>query len=109
LCAVTPFSTSNSSFRPVPQPYDQIREQLRLIIELVKERQESEIINNANYGLLKNVAPEGRIKTRTGRHADDLDELITRYGKSPLSSWLTLAPSLHLAANARAAACLLRR
>ena len=28
------------------------------LIEMVKERQENELINNANYGLLNNVAPE---------------------------------------------------
>lgn len=32
-------------------PYNQIAEQLRLTIETVKERQESELINNAEYGL----------------------------------------------------------
>ena len=34
-------------------PHDQIREQLRLTVEKVKERQESELINNADYGLLQ--------------------------------------------------------
>jgi len=38
-------------------PHDQIKEQLRLIIEKVKERQESELINNSGYGLLNNVDP----------------------------------------------------
>jgi hypothetical protein len=38
-------------------PHDQIREQLRLMIEKVKERQENELVNNAEYGLLNNVAP----------------------------------------------------
>src|SRR4029450_4662323 len=37
-------------------PYNQISEQLRLIIETIKERQESELINNKEYGLLHNVA-----------------------------------------------------
>jgi hypothetical protein len=36
-------------------PYDQVREQLRLLIESVKEKQESELLNNADYGLLNNV------------------------------------------------------
>jgi hypothetical protein len=30
-------------------PYDQIKEQLRLTIETIKERQESELINNPDY------------------------------------------------------------
>src|ERR1700685_2815672 len=33
-------------------PYNQITEQLRLTIEIVKERQESELINNREYGFL---------------------------------------------------------
>jgi hypothetical protein len=36
-------------------PYDQVREQLRLLIESVKEKQESELLNNAEYGLIHNV------------------------------------------------------
>jgi encapsulin shell SprI-like protein len=65
-------------------PFDQIREQLRLTIESVKERQESELINNAGYGLLKNVPAGQRIKTRTGPPMpDDLDELITKVWKEP--------------------------
>ena len=39
-------------------PHDQIREQLRLTVEKVKERQEHELVNNSDYGLLNNVAPE---------------------------------------------------
>ena len=37
-------------------PMDQVREQLGVLIEMVKERQENELVNNANYGLLSNVA-----------------------------------------------------
>jgi hypothetical protein len=65
-------------------PYDQIREQLRLTIENVKERQESELINNDDYGLLKNVPQTQRIKTRKGSPTpDDLDELLTKVWKEP--------------------------
>jgi Phage capsid-like protein len=46
------------------QPYDQIQEQLRLLIEKVKERQESELLYNADYGLLSNAAPFMKIPTR---------------------------------------------
>ena len=60
-------------------PHDQIKEQLRLIIEKVKERQESELINNTEYGLLNNVDDSMRVKTRKGAPTpDDLDELIAR-------------------------------
>jgi hypothetical protein len=65
-------------------PHDQIREQLRLMIEKVKERQENELVNNAEYGLLNNVTPEFRVKTRKGAPTpDDLDELIARVWKEP--------------------------
>ena len=42
-------------------PHDQIKEQLRLTIETIKENQESELINNASYGLLAQVTDEQRI------------------------------------------------
>ena len=65
-------------------PYNQISEQLRLIIETIKERQESELINNKEYGLLHNVAAKQKIKTRSGPPTpDDLDELLSRVWKEP--------------------------
>lgn len=65
-------------------PYDQIKEQLRLTIETVKEKQEGELLTNPDYGLLTNCAPSQRIKTRTGAPTpDDMDELITRVWKEP--------------------------
>ncbi|GAA3979708.1 family 2A encapsulin nanocompartment shell protein [Mucilaginibacter dorajii] len=66
------------------KPYNQISEQLRLTIEIVKERQESELINNTEYGLLSSVAASQKIKTRLGPPTpDDLDELITKVWKEP--------------------------
>ncbi|NHA03735.1 hypothetical protein G7092_08015 [Mucilaginibacter sp. HC2] len=66
------------------KPYNQISEQLRLTIEIVKERQESELINNPEYGLLSSIAPSQKIKTRLGPPTpDDLDELITKVWKEP--------------------------
>ncbi|MGB3104317.1 family 2A encapsulin nanocompartment shell protein [Sphingobacterium siyangense] len=66
------------------KPYNQISEQLRLAIEKIKERQESELINNADYGILSNVAAKQVIKTRSGAPTpDDLDELITKVWKQP--------------------------
>lgn len=65
-------------------PYDQIQEQLRLLIEKVKEKQEAELINNAEYGLLANATAAQKIRTRTGAPTpDDLDELITKVWKEP--------------------------
>ncbi len=65
-------------------PHDQIKEQLRLTIETIKERQESELINNPDYGLLASVAPEQIIYPLTGAPTpDDLDELLTKVWKEP--------------------------
>lgn len=65
-------------------PHNQIREQLRLTIETIKERQESELINNKEYGLLNNIAKSMKVKPRTGAPTpDDLDELIARVWKEP--------------------------
>jgi hypothetical protein len=65
-------------------PYDQVREQLRVTIESVKERQENELLNNADYGLLNNVPDAQRISTRKGAPTpDDLDELLTKVWKEP--------------------------
>lgn len=66
------------------KPYNQISEQLRLTIETIKERQESELINNKEYGLLNSIASSQHIKTRTGPPTpDDMDELITKVWKEP--------------------------
>ncbi|NHN78096.1 hypothetical protein HA520_12540 [Azotobacter chroococcum] len=65
-------------------PHDQIREQLRLTIETIKERQENELINNPEYGLLASVDPGQRISTLSGAPTpDDLDELIAKVWKEP--------------------------
>jgi SHS2 domain-containing protein len=65
-------------------PYNQIAEQLRLTIETIKERQESELINNAEYGLIANTSAANRVKTRDGRPTpDDLDELLAKIWKQP--------------------------
>jgi hypothetical protein len=65
-------------------PHDQIKEQLRLTVETIKERQESELINNPDYGLLANVHDDQRISTLTGAPTpDDLDDLLTRVWKEP--------------------------
>lgn len=65
-------------------PHDQIQQQLRLAIETIKERQESELINNAEYGLLNNIVSSQRIQPVSGVPTpDDLDELITKVWKQP--------------------------
>ncbi|ARU94490.1 family 2A encapsulin nanocompartment shell protein [Tatumella citrea] len=65
-------------------PYDQASEQINLAIESLRERQESQLINNDEYGLLKNIADSQRIQTRNGRPTpDDLDELLSKVWKEP--------------------------
>ncbi|MBQ7678382.1 MAG: hypothetical protein IJT34_00840 [Butyrivibrio sp.] len=65
-------------------PYDQVQEQLSLAIDALRERQESQLINNDDYGLLKNVPDSQRIETLNGTPTpDDLDELITKVWKEP--------------------------
>ncbi|MGA2398692.1 MAG: family 2A encapsulin nanocompartment shell protein [Steroidobacteraceae bacterium] len=65
-------------------PHDQIKEQLRLTIEAIKEHQESELINNSDYGLIANAADQQRITPLSGAPTpDDLDELIARVWKEP--------------------------
>ncbi|WP_437682108.1 family 2A encapsulin nanocompartment shell protein [Sorangium sp. So ce131] len=65
-------------------PMDQVKEQLSVLIEKLKEKQEDELINNGSYGLLNNVHPSMRVKPRgAGPTPDDLDELIARVWKEP--------------------------
>jgi hypothetical protein len=62
---------------------DQLREQIRLTIEGVKEREEWELINNPTFGLLHEGAGRA-VKTRSGPPApDDLDELLALVWKKP--------------------------
>ncbi|MBI4819415.1 MAG: hypothetical protein HY791_24300 [Deltaproteobacteria bacterium] len=65
-------------------PMDQVKEQLSLTVDKLKEKQENELLNNRSYGLLNNVDPEMKIKSRSGRPTpDDLDELIALVWKEP--------------------------
>lgn len=66
------------------KPMDQIEQQLRLTIEALRERQEDEMVNNRDFGLLHNAAPRQRISTRTGAPTpDDMDELLALVWKEP--------------------------
>ncbi len=65
-------------------PHDQIKEQLRLTIEAIKEQQERQLINNPEYGLLSQVDEDQRIFPLAGAPTpDDLDELLTKVWKEP--------------------------
>jgi CRP-like cAMP-binding protein len=66
------------------EPMNQTEQQLRLTIEALRERQEHELINNRNFGLLHNADLKQRIFTRSGAPTpDDLDELISIVWKEP--------------------------
>ncbi|MET9604108.1 family 2B encapsulin nanocompartment shell protein [Streptomyces sp. NPDC006512] len=61
------------------EPMNQTKEQLRLTIEALRERQEHELINNPEFGLLHNADFKQRIQTHSGPPTpDDLDELLCR-------------------------------
>src|SRR5262245_30775385 len=65
-------------------PMDQTKEQLTVAVERIKEKQEDELVNNGNYGLLNNVHDSMRVKPRGAAPTpDDLDELIARVWKEP--------------------------
>ncbi|QKV73377.1 family 2B encapsulin nanocompartment shell protein [Amycolatopsis sp. Hca4] len=66
------------------QPMNQIEQQLRLTVEALRERQEHELVNNPDFGLLHNADFAQRIPTRTGPPTpDDLDALLTLVWKDP--------------------------
>ncbi|MDZ8259827.1 family 2B encapsulin nanocompartment shell protein [Nostoc sp. ChiQUE01b] len=65
------------------EPMNQMEQQLRLTIEALRERQEYEMLNNPDFGLLHNADLKQRIYTRTGPPTpDDFDELLSRRRKS---------------------------
>ena len=65
-------------------PMNQTEQQLRLTIEALRERQEHEMINNPDIGLLHNTDFAQRIRSRTGRPTpDDFDELLATVWKKP--------------------------
>ncbi|WP_062434191.1 family 2B encapsulin nanocompartment shell protein [Herbidospora daliensis] len=65
-------------------PMDQIEQQLRLTIEALRERQEHEIVNNREFGLLANADLKQRTHTRSGPPTpDDVDELLSLVWREP--------------------------
>ncbi len=66
------------------KPIDQLKEQLRLAIEGLKEREESEILNHRDFGLLRAAESFMRVRPRSGPPTpDDMDELLARVWKKP--------------------------
>jgi hypothetical protein len=66
------------------EPMNQVEEQVRLTVEALRERQESELLNNSDFGLLHNVELGQRVHTRSGPPTpDDLDDLLATVWKEP--------------------------
>ncbi|MBG0832630.1 cyclic nucleotide-binding domain-containing protein [Planomonospora sp. ID67723] len=66
------------------EPMNQTEQQLRLTIEALRERQEDELVNNREFGLLHNADLTQRIHTRSGPPTpDDLDDLLATVWKNP--------------------------
>ncbi len=60
-------------------PMNQTEQQLKLTIQALREREESELVNNPDFGLLNNCDLKQRIRTRVGPPTpDDFDELLSR-------------------------------
>lgn len=65
-------------------PMNQTEEQLRLTIEALRERQEHEMINNRDIGLLHNADFKQRVHARSGAPSpDDFDDLLSLVWKDP--------------------------
>jgi CRP-like cAMP-binding protein len=65
------------------QPMNQFEQQLRLTVEALRERQEDELVNSPDFGLLPNADAGQRVQARVGPPTpDDLDELLSRRRKS---------------------------
>ncbi|ABD13576.1 hypothetical protein ThrDRAFT_03793 [Frankia casuarinae] len=61
------------------EPHNQLEHQIRLTVEALRERQEHELVNNPDFGLLHNADLRQRIHTRSGPPTpDDLDDLLSR-------------------------------
>ncbi|MCP2341362.1 family 2B encapsulin nanocompartment shell protein [Actinomadura rupiterrae] len=66
------------------EPMNQVEQQLRLTVEALRERQEHELVNNRDFGLLHNAAPSQRLPTRSGPPSpDDMDDLLAAVWKDP--------------------------
>jgi CRP-like cAMP-binding protein len=60
------------------EPMNQTEQQLRLTIQALRERQENELVNNPDFGLLHNADYRQRIQTHSGPPTpDDLDDLLS--------------------------------
>ncbi len=65
-------------------PINQLQQQMRLTVEGISEKQEWELVNNKDFGLIHSVPSKMRLSTRKGSPTpDDMDELLSRVWKKP--------------------------
>jgi hypothetical protein len=65
-------------------PYDQLQEQMKVILQVMKEQQESHVINNPEFGLLHSASPHMIIEPEVGPPTpNDMDNLISMVWKNP--------------------------
>lgn len=70
-------------------PMNQTEQQLRLTIEEIRERQEWELVNNREFGLLHNVDYGQRVSTFSGPPRPTISTNCCRCAARPASSWPT--------------------
>ncbi|WP_267246030.1 family 2B encapsulin nanocompartment shell protein [Streptomyces sp. PR69] len=67
------------------EPMNQTEQQLRLTVEALRERQENELVNHPEFGLLNNCDYAHRLQPHDGVPSpDDMDELLSRRRNSKL-------------------------
>jgi CRP-like cAMP-binding protein len=67
------------------EPIDQTEQQVRLTIAALRERQEHELVNNADFGLLHNADLQQRVYAHNGAPGPaELDDLLARRRKTRL-------------------------
>ncbi len=86
------------------EPMNQVEQQLRLTVEALRERQEHEIVNNRDFGLLHNADHGHRISTPSGppHPGRPRRPARRRLEGTRRSSWPTRTPSPRSAASAPA-------
>jgi encapsulin shell SprI-like protein len=86
-------------------PMNQVEEQLRLTIEALRERQEHELVNNRDFGLLHQTEFLQRISTRTGPPTPETStNCCPPCGRTRTLCWRIPEPSLRLVGNVTAGA-----
>ncbi len=87
------------------QPMNQTQQQLRLTVEALRERQENELVNNRDFGLLHNADYDQRISTHSGPPTPTTWTNSSACGATPATCSPTRRRSPPSAASATSAVC----